>query len=418
MGKKEDIFTQRNLLEALRSGLMQLDDLAVLRRNPLLPLLCRPGDSALALQQVLVAAIAELALSDDAFADDAHEILYYRYVERMTQQQLAYQLGVSVRHLRRLQENALELLAARLATRLEQASFLTVPDASPSEVSMVEVAEELASDVTSAIADEIAWLHAGGGGETADLADALARALHDVAVVAGHLEVEVAVPLSLPPCLVAVPAPVLHQTLLTTLTWAVARSAAGQTARLRVAWLNSAYEAGVTLILPKPIREGGDPDRELDVAGQLLASFGGSVTRSADLLRAEIRAPRVGTVPVLIVDDNPDARLLLQRYMAQSRFQAIVAESGDAALALAREYQVQAVVLDIMMPGIDGWSLLARLRHDPATQAVPVVISTILPQRPIAKLLGAADFLQKPISRPELLATLGRLVGSRGTGNE
>ena len=388
------------LIDALRSGLMQLDDLGALRRNSLLPLLCRPGDGALALQRTLVAAIAEVALSDDPFAADAHEILYYRYVERLTQQQLAYQLGVSVRHLRRLQENALELLAARLAQRLEQASPPTA--ASPNA--------DGAAGVPWAVADEIAWLRTGMGEEAADLADALTLALLDVAVVAGHLQVEVIAPPSLPPTLVTVPPPVLRQALLTALAWAVARSAANRVDQIRIHWLASAHEAGVTLTSPGPAA-GTDTGRELEVAGQLLASFGGSSAWDASRSRIEIRAPRVGGVPVLVVDDNPDARRLFQRYLAQSRYHAIAAGGTDDVLALAQGHRVQAIVLDIMMPGVDGWTLLAQLRHHPATQAVPVVICTILPQQQLAQLLGATAFLQKPVSQPDLLATLGRLIG-------
>ena len=67
-------------------------------------------------------------------------------------------------------------------------------------------------------------------------------------------------------------------------------------------------------------------------------------------------------------------------------------------------------MLDVMLPGIDGWELLGRLREHPRTRNVPVVISTILPQEQLALALGAAAFLRKPINRETLLSSLDRLL--------
>jgi CheY-like chemotaxis protein len=159
---------------------------------------------------------------------------------------------------------------------------------------------------------------------------------------------------------------------------------------------------------------------ELAFAAQLLAPFGGNVqlNRMQSGCQVVISAPRVGSIPVLVVDDNPDVRRLFQRYTAFSRFQVVTSGASrptpQAIIDLAQNQHIRAIILDIMMPGVDGWDLLTQLRHHPATQMIPIVVCTILPQRQLAHLLGAAAFLQKPVSQGDLLATLNRITASEG----
>jgi CheY-like chemotaxis protein len=75
-------------------------------------------------------------------------------------------------------------------------------------------------------------------------------------------------------------------------------------------------------------------------------------------------------------------------------------------VALAEEITPRAIVLDVMLPGIDGWELVGRLREHPRTRDVPIVICTILPQEQLAMALGAAAFLRKPVAREVLLEVL------------
>jgi len=77
-------------------------------------------------------------------------------------------------------------------------------------------------------------------------------------------------------------------------------------------------------------------------------------------------------------------------------------------LPLAGEIRPAAIIVDIMLPGVDGWELLGRLRENPKLGSVPVIISTILPYEQLASALGAAEFLPKPVSRKVLLSALDR----------
>jgi CheY-like chemotaxis protein len=123
-----------------------------------------------------------------------------------------------------------------------------------------------------------------------------------------------------------------------------------------------------------------------------------------------LRLPRVPRRTVLLVDDNSDILELYQRYLQQRYYRAVSVQNGDEALRLASQLQPQAIVLDLMLPEQDGWEILQRLTNHPDTQAIPVVICSILRARQLALALGAAAFLEKPVDETEFLGVLDTLT--------
>jgi CheY-like chemotaxis protein len=121
--------------------------------------------------------------------------------------------------------------------------------------------------------------------------------------------------------------------------------------------------------------------------------------------------PRFKRIPVLTIDDNRDTLQLLQRYLAHSQYHFIGVADPQQAIATAEKYHPQVILLDVMLPEVDGWELLGRLRQHPVTSAAPIIVCTILPQQQLALALGAAAFLRKPINQQTLLATLDHQVG-------
>jgi signal transduction histidine kinase/CheY-like chemotaxis protein len=111
---------------------------------------------------------------------------------------------------------------------------------------------------------------------------------------------------------------------------------------------------------------------------------------------------------VLVIDDDPAARDLLTRYLQAEGFSVVTAASGDEGLRLARERRPVAITLDVLMPGVDGWSVLTTLKADPDLAEIPVVVVSILDDRGIGYALGATDYLTKPIDRDRLLAIVRR----------
>jgi signal transduction histidine kinase/CheY-like chemotaxis protein len=116
---------------------------------------------------------------------------------------------------------------------------------------------------------------------------------------------------------------------------------------------------------------------------------------------------------ILVIDDSADSRLLLSQFIEDDGKHVVTAVSAEQGLRLARELRPQLILLDLLMPGIDGWETLQRLKHDPLTAGIPVVITSILATEQRGTLLGALDLLDKPIDREELVATVRRnLAGS------
>ena len=101
---------------------------------------------------------------------------------------------------------------------------------------------------------------------------------------------------------------------------------------------------------------------------------------------------------------------LLQRYLAGYAFRVIAAASGEEGLRLAQGLTPDAIVLDVMMPGMDGWEFLQRLRGRPQMVTTPVIICSVINDPELAYSLGASLFLPKPVSRDDVLAAL-REVG-------
>jgi CheY-like chemotaxis protein len=111
---------------------------------------------------------------------------------------------------------------------------------------------------------------------------------------------------------------------------------------------------------------------------------------------------------VLVVDDDAAVRDLMSRFLGKEGFRVATAAGGEEGLRLARELQPDVITLDVLMPGMDGWSVLAALKADPALADIPVVMLTMLDDRNLGYALGAADYLTKPIDRERLVAVLGR----------
>jgi hypothetical protein len=113
-----------------------------------------------------------------------------------------------------------------------------------------------------------------------------------------------------------------------------------------------------------------------------------------------------GLSTVLVIEDDPDTRDLLKRFLSKDGFRVKTVSEGEEGLRLARELQPDVITLDVMMPGLDGWAVLTELKADPALADIPVVMLTIVDNKNLGYALGASDYLTKPIQRERLLAVL------------
>jgi PAS domain S-box-containing protein len=133
--------------------------------------------------------------------------------------------------------------------------------------------------------------------------------------------------------------------------------------------------------------------------------------RLADILRDGSGTGTSGTV--LVIDDDPGTHDLLRRSLSREGFRVEGAGDGPAGVELARQIDPDAIILDIRMPGMSGWSVLSALKSDPVLARIPVVVLSMLDDRNLGFALGAAEYLTKPVDGRALVETLARLCPDR-----
>ena len=109
---------------------------------------------------------------------------------------------------------------------------------------------------------------------------------------------------------------------------------------------------------------------------------------------------------VLVIDDDPMVHDLLRRTLSKDGFRVECANGGPDGLRLAREILPDVVILDVMMPGMDGWAVLSAIKSDPVLHETPVIMVSMIDDKNLGYTLGASDYLTKPVDRERLSAIL------------
>ena len=118
----------------------------------------------------------------------------------------------------------------------------------------------------------------------------------------------------------------------------------------------------------------------------------------------------LGTPLVLVIEDNPDLATIVQGMLEGEGYRVALAADGQAGVAAAGRLRPAAILLDLLLPQAGGWEVLQRLKADPVTADVPVVVVSILEQQRLGLLLGATGYLVKPLDHDRLLGLLRELV--------
>ena len=140
-----------------------------------------------------------------------------------------------------------------------------------------------------------------------------------------------------------------------------------------------------------------------------------------DALRAAESLPASAAV-VLVIDDDAMVADLLRRTLVKDGYRVEYAENGEKGLQLARQLRPDAITLDVMMPGMDGWQVLTHLKSDPELADIPVILLSIVNDRKTGFALGATEYLTKPFDRERLTVGAGahfewaRLAAGAGGG--
>ena len=178
-------------------------------------------------------------------------------------------------------------------------------------------------------------------------------------------------------------------------------------------------ENGVRLTAAYAEQPALDSNRDLSpVVGQLATQLGWQIVaheRTGESAPEDVDCPEYTLCmpglhhTVLVIDDNEGLIALVERYLSTQICRVIKAGNGPDGLQLAQDLTPDAIILDIMLPKIDGWEVLQRLRADARTMNIPVIVCSVMNEPELAESLGASLVLPKPVSRDTLISALHKV---------
>ena len=395
------------LTRALRRALQHLYDPVELRHNPL-PVLLGQGtlnDPVTDLRTLITDSISTLKPAPNTPTNsNAHryyDLLTYRFVEQMSQKEVARDMALSLRHLQRLEGQALRALAESLAA--EHGLALDWNDDNTEDE----------SEAPDQVQQEIDWLKKTYPLEKVDLSELIRPTLEKLAPLfrAKSIAVRVDLPDDLPHAIahiVPLQQAILH------LSGLIAESFPGGTLSVRSVTQVSSVELtfAVQSVLQKRPSLPADLADGIALTRQVVETCGGALAtewkrgKFTGALKLNTGAQKP---VVLVVDDNQDTLQLLERYFANSPYTFAGTNHPAQVLSLLEQHHPVIVILDVMLPETDGWSLLAQIKQHPQGGNLPVIISTILPQEKLADMLGADAFLKKPFTAHQLFDVFEKL---------
>lgn len=390
------MFNQIEFVALVASAYQHLYDFVQLRTQPLADYLLAgaelsPKERGWRLHHLLLEVIEELSPGQGAPVHSRewrrHRIMVLRYVDALDPQQVADKLAISRRQYYREHAAAIEAIAAILWNR--GAAVPALPDHTEllhSEMARITQSESR-SDVLEVIEGVLALLK---------------RILDDSAV---------RIELALPPRL---PTAGMGRNLLRQVMMGLLGHLANHTRHGTLRFTAHTVDGSLLLRIgvQPPLTQPPQTDDEwFRTLADMLQHNQGSIALLADNdgQRFELRLPLDSDYTVLVVDDNADMLALYERYLTPNGYHVLATQHAATALELARQVQPFCAVLDLMMPEQDGWELLQNFVSQPMTAHIPVVICSVLKQRELALALGAAVFLDKPITEAALLGALAEL---------
>jgi CheY-like chemotaxis protein len=322
-----------------------------------------------------------------------YDLLDYRYVQELTQEETAERLGITPRHLRREQQQAVQMLAQSLW----QAWGAEAPPAPVAPVGLPATGDAWRSQVR----EELAVLEQsdpGAVGEVGPIADQIVQletglaARHGCRLACATMEAEL---------VVAVHSSILRQLLIVAVQKMIQAIGPGQ---VTICARRDGDAISIDVI--------GGPARDVlpvsEFVAETVAAHGGqaAVRQVGDQLLFSIMLPGAQLRTVLVVDDNADLVHLYRRNTERTRFRIEHVTEGRQIFDAVARLRPHVVLLDVMLPDMDGWEVLTRLHENPATRMIPVIICSVVRQEELALALGARRYLTKPVRRQELIQAL------------
>jgi CheY-like chemotaxis protein len=408
------------ILKYLRDALNNLYDSEHLRTNPLAQAIGKTGrgEPSLSLKKALESLIDRLKPkagdTNRSQKRRMYELLYSRYIDQFSQKEVADQLGVSLSTYQREQRQALEFLAAVLMEVHPEISTIT----EGLENHHTALTEKNQADASILPSGDFSWMVSATAMKVSNLEDVLENVLPFIQPLAERYNVRLDIKNGDLPHEIAIHPKALQYILINLLTFIIHHLAGGQI-RIR-SWkeifsmvIEVSFSAPNTLSINL-----SDSDRaSIAVVEKLVDLNHGSIRFSLDQppLKAIITLPNLESLSILVIDDNIDNIRLLERYLTNTRFSLTSLVKPEEVYNTIERTTPHIIILDLMMPGIDGLEILTQLHTHPTTSNLPTIVSSVLPQEELVLTLGATAFLPKPVTQEQLLACLDQLVSSLET---
>ena len=374
---------------------------------------CDPEDELETLQEAIRWAINELAPAYDTPATARirrlYGVLFYRYVQSLTQEEAAERLGITPRYLRYEQREAVKLLASRLWWRRYTRPLTTGQSARDLAELGSSEPQHIASKYAawrSQIQQEVASLQKSAPGTVANVSQTFDGVTEVIGALASRHNVELRLTAVEPELVAAIHPSALRQVLLS----AIAELLQDMSSGLIELHAMGEGERVKIMVEGNPIAAGGFP--HVEFIQEVLTAMDGQVAlqRKEDGITISFDLPAAGKVIVLVIDDNVDLVHFYRRYIEGTNYEIVHTAEGKRAFEFILAFHPDVIILDVMLPDVDGWYLLSQIYENPVTKPIPVVVCSVVREKELALALGAALYVPKPVLRHEFLEALQQAV--------
>jgi CheY-like chemotaxis protein len=384
---------------------------------------CNPQNGALTVQSAIIQAIEALepepTTPPSARTCQIYALLYSRFVLKLTREETAISLHMSVTSIKRLQREAVHTLARVLWERnrvrdLTDDGYLEQPGTQQIED---ETPELQAPSWSSQTKRALASLQASAPDAVSDVERVINGVLELMSVLAAEHSVDVEIGFVQQGLVAAVHPSVLRQVLITALGRLAQYTATGQ-----IAIYAGLEDGNVNISLTGPVTSQKTPT-ESDLVHDLLAPEDISVEACVDdgHVFLWLKLPSTGKITVLAVDDNPDMIRFYRRSTEGTSYRIVHISRGQDLFEAVKATAPDVILLDVILPDVDGWELLMHLHEHPVSRWTPVIVCTVVREENLALSLGAALHLSKPLQPRQLIRALDQVLeqsrGHNATGD-
>jgi CheY-like chemotaxis protein/transcriptional regulator with XRE-family HTH domain len=341
-----------------------------------------------------------------------YRLLYNRYCLKLTQEETAYQINVSRRTINRLQRNAIHILAGALWKQYQETG-ITDSSQSPKETGKLwaeNPADSQKPDWNEQLQSEIRYLETTAPGALSNIKSVIQNAISIMSATRIGAEIQVKA-VSIQPNLVAAVHPVMLEQVLISAIKRLAPHALNSEISIYARLEDG--NAKITLTCPCGTMDWNERELRKDIPASKEINI--ELALEGHQAFMWITMPSLGKLTVLVVDDNQDMVQFYRDCTLGTRYHIQHLAHGRELSNVIHATKPDIIVLDVMLPDIDGWRLLMHIHDDPETRNIPVLVCSVIQEEDLALSLGAARYLAKPVSPHQFIEALDQLLPQAGT---